>query len=136
MDGDRGAMNGIAKTILVVEDERIVARDLQSRLKRLGYSVPAIACSGEEAIAKAEQVQPSLILMDINLKGKIDGIEAARQIGERLKIPVIFLSAYDDDSTVTRAQGLKPADYLGKPFEDQTLYAALHQFFSRNSLEP
>jgi CheY-like chemotaxis protein len=119
-----------------VEDERIVARDLQARLKRLGYSVPAIASSGEEAIAKAEQVQPSLILMDINLKGKMDGIEAARQIGERLRIPVIFLSAYDDETTVNRARRVNPVDYLGKPFEDQTLYLALNQFFSRKSREP
>ena len=136
MNGNRSAMNGGARTILVVEDERIVARDLQTRLKRLGYSVPVIACSGEEAIAKAEQVHPNLILMDIHLKGKIDGIEAARQIGTRLNIPVIFLSAYDDLSTIDRARGLEPADYLGKPFEDQKLYAALHRFFSRNSREP
>lgn len=136
MDNKRPSMNGTAGTILVVEDERIVARDLQARLKRLGYSVPVIACSGEEAIAKAEQVHPNLILMDINLKGKIDGIEAARQIGDRLKIPVIFLSAYDDASTVDRARGLKPAAYLGKPFEDHTLYATLNRFFSRNTREP
>jgi len=120
-------------TILVVEDERIVARDLQQRLKKLGFSVPDIASTGEEALRKAEAVQPQLVLMDINLKGSMDGIEAARIIGDRLKIPVMFLSAYGDEATVQKARLLGPVDYLGKPFEDQQLYAALNKFFFRSS---
>jgi CheY-like chemotaxis protein len=119
-------------TILVVEDERIVARDLQQRLKKLGFSVPDIACTGEEALRKAETVRPQLVLMDINLKGPMDGIEAAKIIGDRLKIPVMFLSAYGDEATVQKARLLDPVDYLGKPFEDQQLYTALNRFFSRS----
>jgi DNA-binding response OmpR family regulator len=118
-------------TILVVEDERIVARDLQQRLKRLGFAVPEVACSGEEALRIAELLRPQLILMDIKLRGKVDGLEAARQIGERLKIPVIFLSAYDDEETKSASRLLNAVDYLNKPFEDQQLYAAINDFFSR-----
>jgi len=120
-------------TILVVEDERIVARDLQQRLAKHGFSVPDIASSGEEAFQKAESVKPQLVLMDIHLKGPMDGIEAARLIRDRLKIPVMFLSAYGDDVTESQARMLDPVAYLGKPVEDQQLYAALNAFFSRSS---
>ena len=118
-------------TILVVEDERIVARDLQQRLHRLGFAVPEIASSGEEAVAKAEHVRPNLVVMDINLKGSMDGIEAARRIRDRLRIPVLFLSAFGDDDTILKARSLQPVGYLGKPFEDQELYAVLNKFFAR-----
>jgi DNA-binding response OmpR family regulator len=118
-------------TILVVEDERIVARDLQQRLKKLGFAVPEVASSGEEALRIAELLRPQLILMDIKLRGKVDGLEAARQIGERLKIPVIFLSAYDDEETRSASRLLNAIDYLDKPFEDQRLYTAISDFFSR-----
>ena len=120
-------------TILVVEDERIVARDLQQRLTKQGFRVPDIASSGEEAFKKAEIVKPQLVLMDIHLKGPMDGIEAARLIRDRLKIPVMFLSAYGDEGTESEARLLDPVAYLGKPVEDQQLYAALNAFFSRSS---
>jgi len=122
-----------AGTILVVEDERIVARDLQQRLKRLGFAVPEPASTGEEAMRIAEQIHPQLVIMDIKLKGKIDGLEAARQIGERLNIPVMFLSAYDDEETRSISRSLNAIDYLSKPFEDQRLYTAINDFFSRSS---
>jgi CheY-like chemotaxis protein len=80
--------------ILVVEDEAIVAKDLQYRLTKFGYTVPAIASSGEEAINKAVEISPDLVLMDIRLKGSMDGIEAAQEIYKRLDIPVIYLTAY------------------------------------------
>jgi CheY-like chemotaxis protein len=120
-------------TILVVEDERIVARDLQQRLHKLGFAVPEIASTGEEAIAKAEHVRPNLVVMDINLKGTMDGIEAARAIRDRLRIPVLFLSAFGDDDTVMKARSLQPVGYLGKPFEDGELYATLNKFFARSN---
>jgi CheY-like chemotaxis protein len=120
-------------TILVVEDERIVAKDLQMRLGKLGFAVPETAHSGEEAIRKAGALRPQLVLMDIHLKGSVDGLEAARRIRETLKIPVLFLSAFGDERTLHEAKLLDPVGYLGKPVEDQQLYAALHAFFSRSS---
>ncbi len=120
-------------TILVVEDERIVARDLQQRLTKLGFAVPETASSGEEALAMAEKLRPQLILMDIKLKGSVDGLEAARLIGERLRIPVMFLSAYDDEQTRAASRSLNAVEYLEKPYEDQRLFAAINNFFSRSS---
>lgn len=131
--GGTGEVTRPSGTILVVEDERIVARDLQQRLKKLGFSVPDIASSGEEALRMAEQFRPQLILMDIKLKGSVDGLEAARRIGERLGIPVMFLSAYDDEETRGASRMLNPVDYLSKPFEDQRLFAAINGFFSRSA---
>ncbi len=88
-------MNSIK--ILVVENEQIVADDIKFRLKRLGYAVSGIALSGEEAVKKAEEIHPDLVLMDIVLEGKMDGTEAASAISSRLYIPVVYLSAYADD---------------------------------------
>jgi CheY-like chemotaxis protein len=118
-------------TILVVEDERIVARDLQQRLRKLGFTVPEIASSGEEALRIAEQLRPQLILMDIKLAGRVNGLETARQIGERLNIPVMFLSAYDDEETRSASRALNAVDFLNKPYEDQRLFTAIHDFFTR-----
>jgi CheY-like chemotaxis protein len=120
-------------TILIVEDEGIVAKDLQLRLKKLGYSVPAIAKSADEAVRKAALLHPALVLMDVHLEGTADGIEAARRIREMLNIPILFLSAYGDEETRHQALEQNPVAYLGKPIEDHQLYAALNAFFSRTS---
>jgi CheY-like chemotaxis protein len=120
-------------TILVVEDERIVAKDLQLRLCRLGFAVPDTASSGEEAIRKAGSLRPQLVLMDIHLEGSLDGLEAARRIREEFKSPGHFLSAFGDEGTLRKAQLLHPVGYLGKPVEDQQLYAAVNTFFSRTT---
>ena len=88
--------------ILVVEDESIVAKDIQNSLKKLGYIVPTIVASGEKAIEEVEQTRPDLILMDIMLKGEMSGIEVANIIRERFDIPVIFLTAYADDNTLAK----------------------------------
>jgi len=108
--------------ILVVEDESIVAKDIQDILKRQGYDVPAIALSGEQAIEKAEQIQPDLVLMNIVLKGDVDGIEAAEQIRRRFNIPVLYLTAYTDEQTVKRAKITEPFGYITKPFDKRELY--------------
>ena len=89
--------------ILVVEDERITAEDIKSGLENAGYKVPALVSTGEDAIDKAGKLRPDLVLMDIKLKGKMDGIEAAGQIKLRYNIPVIYLTAYSDEYTVKRA---------------------------------
>lgn len=107
--------------VLVVEDERIVAKDLERTLKRLGYGVPATACSADDAIRKAEEHRPDLVLMDINLEGARDGIAAAAEMRDRLSIPVVYLTAYADDDTVARARETEPFGYLVKPFNEREL---------------
>lgn len=113
-------IDGIAK-ILVVEDERIVGEDIKVRLQKLGYSVPSIVQSGEEAIEKAKTMRPDLILMDIVLDGEMDGVEAASQIKSLYGIPVVYLTAYADANTLERAKITEPFGYVVKPFEDRDL---------------
>lgn len=110
---------GTAKIgILVVEDESIVAKDIQQSLKKLGYEVLGTCATGEDAILKAEQTKPSLVLMDIMLKGEMSGIEAADHIRQRLQIPIIFLTAYADSSTLSKAKVTEPYGYIIKPFKE------------------
>jgi two-component system, LytTR family, response regulator LytT len=104
--------------ILVVEDESIVARDIQQSLLKLGYEVLDICATGEDAMAKAEECKPDIILMDIMLKGTIGGIEAAAYIRNKLNIPIIFLTAYADSSTVSKAKVTEPHGYIIKPFKE------------------
>ncbi len=107
--------------ILVVEDELLVAEDLKYRLSSLGYQVVGVASSGKAAIAKAVELKPDLILMDIKLQGEMDGIEAAGKIKLHQNIPVIFLTAYSDDATLKRAKITEPFGFLIKPYEDREL---------------
>lgn len=120
--------------ILVVEDEGIVALDLQHSLMTLNYDVPYMADTGEEAIQAAQDYQPDLILMDIRLKGEMDGIEAARIILQTLNIPIIFLTAFADSVTLERAKSIEPVGYLLKPFDEDELHVtievALHKHAS------
>jgi PAS domain S-box-containing protein len=111
--------------ILVVEDDRVVARDLQQQLTRIGHSVVAVTARGEDAVRLALETKPELALMDIRLEGSIDGIEAARQLGERCRVPVIYLTAYADDQTLARAALTEPFGYLLKPFDDTQLRTAV-----------
>jgi PAS domain S-box-containing protein len=117
--------------ILVVEDEPIVAKDIQVSLQRLGYRVPAMAASGEDAIRKTRESHPDLILMDIVLKGKMDGVETVKQIRKDYDVPVIYLTAYADDHTLERAKVTSPAGYMLKPYQPNelrtTIELALHR---------
>ncbi|MBN1831172.1 MAG: response regulator [Deltaproteobacteria bacterium] len=108
-------------SILIVENEAIVAADLANKLKRLGYEVAGIAMGGEEALTFADDLRPQLILMDIRLDGPMDGIEAAELIRGRHDIPVVYLTAYSDSATVARAKLTGPFGYILKPFEEQDL---------------
>src|SRR3712207_119843 len=121
--------------ILVVEDEGIVARDLQNKLQRLGYAVPAVASSGEEAIRKAEEHAPDLVLMDIVLKGQMDGIEAAALIWEQCRVPAVYLTAYGDDTTLQRAKVTRPYGYVLKPFSDRELRINIEVALYRSQME-
>src|SRR5665811_2230458 len=96
--------------ILVVEDQNIVALNIRNKLKNLGYTVPGTASTGEEAIRKAELTNADLVLMDIMLKGDMDGIEAAREIKNRLGIPILYLTAYTDDETCLLYTSPSPRD--------------------------
>ena len=121
--------------LVVVEDEIIVAKDIQNRLKRFGYDVPAVAASGEEAIVKVAEIYPDLVLMDIRLKGEMDGIEAARQIYTQFNIPIIYLTAYADDSTIERAKITGAFGYLLKPFKERELYTSIEVTLSKHRME-
>ena len=126
----------MAKTsILVVEDESIVAKDIQQSLKKLGYSVPSVENSGEDAIDAAGQHKPDLILMDIMLKGEISGIEAAQQIKNRYQIPVIFLTAYADESTLSKAKVTEPYAYIIKPFKEIDLHTSIEMALYKHGKE-
>ncbi|MGB7969905.1 MAG: response regulator [Methanobacterium sp.] len=126
--------------ILVVEDERITAEDIKKSLEKAGYKVPAIVSTGEDAIKFSEKYKPDLVLMDIVLEGKIDGIEAAEIIRTKFDIPVIYLTAYSDKSTVERAKTTHPSafilkepfGFLHKPFEENELYTAIDILLNRN----
>lgn len=108
----------IAARILIVEDDRIVARDIQHQLARMGHVVIGMSASGEDAIRLAGSHQPDLVLMDIRLEGEMDGIEAARRIRDAHRIPIVFLTAYANDEVVQRASLTEPFGYLLKPFEE------------------
>jgi PAS domain S-box-containing protein len=115
----------MGKQILIVEDEGIVATDIQRRVTRMGYDAPQITSSGDEAISQAAQNNPDLVLMDIHLKGSLDGISAAEKIHGSLGIPVVFLTAYSDEVTLRRAKASEPYGYLLKPFGETELRMAI-----------
>ena len=118
--------------VLIVEDEQLVAADLEFSLHRLGFSVLPLAETGLSAIRLAEQQRPDVILMDIQLEGKMDGVEAAQEIVRRWDIPVVFLSANTNDEVVRRAKATGPYGYLDKPFRLQELNATLQVALQQN----
>jgi two-component system, LytTR family, response regulator LytT len=126
----------MAKTsVLVVEDESIVAKDIQNSLKKLGYTVPSVENTGEDAIDAAGLHRPDLILMDIMLKGDISGIDAAEQIKNRYQIPVIFLTAYADESTLSKAKVTEPYGYIIKPFKEIDLHTSIEMALYKHGKE-
>jgi PAS domain S-box-containing protein len=121
--------------VLIVEDERIVAIDLKITLERLGYDVIGTTGSGENAVEMAEDLQPDIILMDIRLEDKMDGIDAAKAIRKHSDIPVIFLTAYTDQETIDRAKLVGPYGYAVKPFEPRELKSAIEIATYKHSME-
>jgi two-component system, sensor histidine kinase len=111
--------------ILVVDDERVVALDIRNTLERLGYTVPVVAVSGEEAVEKAREFSPNLVLMDVSLRGATDGIQAAKIIHKSLGIPVIYLTGHSDEDTMRRAMDAAPFGYLLKPFQERELHSTI-----------
>ena len=121
--------------ILIVEDNTTVAEDSRECLEGLGYSVTAIAASGEEAVESAGKDRPDAVLMDIKLRGDMDGIEAADRIHTEFDIPVLFLSAYSDRELLGRAKKTGSFGYLVKPFEERELYAMLEMTLYKARVE-
>jgi len=128
-------MSAEIKNILVVEDESIVSKDIQMSLKRLGYNICGSSATGEEAVYKAKETKPDLILMDIMLKGKLNGIEAAHIIKEEMDVPIIYLTAYADDSTLSKAKITEPYGYIIKPFEEIDLHTSIEMALYKHSKE-
>ncbi len=121
--------------LMLVEDERIVAFDLKRQLSSFGYHVGSVVASGEQAIRQAEEVKPDLVLMDIHLEGRMDGIEAAARIRSRHQIPVVFLTAYAEEETLGRALDSRPFGYLVKPCEGRELHATIQMALARHEDE-
>ncbi|AFY31511.1 ATP-binding protein [Calothrix sp. PCC 7507] len=121
--------------ILVVEDERIIAFDIKNCLEKSGYTVPAIAAYGEQAIAKAGEFHPDLVLIDVMLKGNMSGIEAAAEISSRFNIPIIYLTAYSDASNLQKAKITQPLGYILKPFVETQLITTIEIALSRHQAE-
>src|SRR6185369_2574997 len=112
-------------SVLIVEDEQIVALDLQQTLEGLGYEALAIAATADEAISRVNERRPDLVLMDIRIKGKRDGIEVAQELSTRFSIPVVFLTAHADAGTVERAKLVEPSGYLVKPVKVAELHTVI-----------
>ncbi|MEI6020820.1 MAG: response regulator [Bacteroidota bacterium] len=111
--------------IFIVEDESIVARDIQNSLTKLGYNVVGIANNGKQALESISELLPDLILMDIMIKGGMNGIEVSELVKEKYNIPVIFLTAYADQATLSRAKVTEPYGYILKPFKEIDLHSTI-----------
>jgi PAS domain S-box-containing protein len=121
--------------ILVVEDEVIVAESVRTKLNSLGYEIPEVAVSGQEAVQMAQEIQPDLVLMDIQLQGSMDGIQAAEQIRALFDVPVVYLTAYADERTLQRAKITEPFGYVLKPFALQELHSTIEMGLYKHQTE-
>ena len=123
--------------ILIVEDEGIVAFNLQQRLQHMGYQVAGVAESGRECLSLVDAQRPDLVLMDIHIKGEMDGIDVADALGQlpRGAVPVIYLTAYSEDATLERARQTHPYGYLIKPFSERELHATIQMALERHQMQ-
>lgn len=111
--------------ILVVEDEAIIAMDIQSILSKIGFGQTEVVHTGEESIQKVASGRPHLVLMDIKLKGKLDGIQAAHEIFYQYNVPVVYITAFGDEGTLKRANGTARYGFITKPFEETDLQSTI-----------
>ncbi len=121
--------------ILIVDDEAIITMQLEERLSVMGYTVAGMAASGEDAVERARQVRPDIVLMDIVMPGKMNGIEAAKIITTELDIPVVFVTAYADNAIIERAKSARPYGYIVKPFNELEIKAAIEVGLFRKAAE-
>ncbi len=117
--------------LMLVEDERVVALNLQQRLAQLGYEVGAVASSGAEALERASLAWPDLVLMDIRIDGAMDGIETAERLNGIRPVPVVYLTAHSDEATLARARASSPYGYLLKPFSEREMHATIQMALAR-----
>jgi YesN/AraC family two-component response regulator len=123
------------KSILVVDDESIIALNLEEDIKELGYKTAGIAASAEKAIEKARELRSDLILMDIAMPGEKDGIDAAAEITAELDIPIVFLTAYADEELIKRAKCVKPSGYILKPYDKREMRAVIEMALYKKEME-
>jgi PAS domain S-box-containing protein len=128
-------MSEAGRRILIVEDQRLIAADLENTLKKLGYVVVGNVPAGEDAIRKSDEARPELVLMDVRLRGEMDGIQAAEIIRDRFNVPVVYLTAYADEETILRAKKTTPFGYLVKPFNERELRATIEIAFYTHQME-
>ncbi|HZV47086.1 MAG TPA: response regulator [Thermodesulfovibrionales bacterium] len=121
--------------ILVVDDEAIITMQLEERLTAMGYTVAGMAASGEDAVDKARRIRPDLVLMDIVMPGKMNGIEAAKIVTQELDIPVVFVTSYADDAIIEKAKSVRPYGYIVKPFNELEIKAAIEVALFRKATE-
>jgi len=121
--------------ILIVEDERVLAADLEDRLLGMSYAVCGRASSGEQALAIVERERPDLVIMDIRLEGGMDGIEASGLIKERFNVPVVFLTAFSDERIIERAKVTEPFGFLIKPFQTMELSSTIEIALYKAAME-
>jgi signal transduction histidine kinase len=121
--------------ILIVEDSKLVSKLLRESLKNLGYAVAGVVESGEEAIKSAGEKKPDLVLMDIVLEGKLDGIDTANQIHSKFKIPVVYLTSFAEEKTLERARITEPFGYMLKPFKERELHATIEMALYKKKME-
>lgn len=124
-----------ASKILIVEDEGIVAFNLQQRLQHMGYRITGLAESGAEGLALVSRERPDLVLMDIHLKGEMDGIELASALNRDFELPIVYLTAYSEDATLERARSTRPYGYLIKPFSERELHATVQMALERHAVQ-
>jgi len=120
--------------IMIIEDESIIAKDIQNMLERFGYAATLLS-SGEEAVKKSAEMHPDLVLMDIKLNGNIDGIEAAKQIHNRFKIPVVYLIGYSEKGILLEKEIIGPFNFILKPVEERELLTAIRVNLYRNKMK-
>lgn len=128
-------MNNHIDSILIVEDEAIIAMDLEMRVKNLGYQVVGVAAHADRALELARSKRPALALMDVHILGEQDGVAVAQQLRDELDIPSVFLTAYSDDDTILRAVKTQPLSYLIKPIAERELKAAIEVSLYKHRLD-
>lgn len=131
----KGKVPMSGKRILIVEDESVIAAGIAKKLSNRGYEPVASVASGEEAVATAERLRPDAVVMDIRIEGEMDGTAAAAEIRRRLDIPVVYLTAYSDQQTLSKAKVSEPYGYILKPFREQELYSVLEISLYKHEME-
>jgi two-component system, response regulator PdtaR len=130
----------VPTNILIVEDEGITAKDIKNSLEKVGHNVMALVTTGEDAISFSEEKKPDLVIMDIKLEGKLDGVDAAKIIESKFGIPIIYLTSYSDKNTIERVKSSNPSafiikepfEFLHKPFEENELHTAIEIILNKD----